>query len=92
MSTTQGPLFGRDTELAVVLGLLDDPAVRTVVLGGPTGVGKTKLALAARDASAFPLSLVVQLWWEWPRWRAPSTSTTLLRRAMHRGPQPADDP
>src|SRR6187431_540345 len=27
-----------------------------------------------------------------PRRRAPSTLTTLLRRAMHRVPQPADDP
>ena len=59
--TMSGPLFGRDTELAVVLGLLGDPAVRTVVLAGPSGVGKTKLALAACDASPYPLAVVVQL-------------------------------
>jgi len=59
--TMSGPLFGRGAELAVVLGLLGDPGVRTVVLVGPSGVGKTKLALAACDASAFPLAVVVQL-------------------------------
>ena len=48
-----GPLIGRADELETVLALIADPAVRAVVLAGPSGVGKTTLALAALDASGF---------------------------------------
>src|SRR4051794_37116455 len=45
--TMTGPLIGRDREVGQAMGLLADPAVRVVVVTGPTGVGKTRLALAA---------------------------------------------
>ena len=38
-------LVGRDAELARILALLADPAMRLVTLTGPGGVGKTRLAL-----------------------------------------------
>ncbi|MBL8952132.1 MAG: AAA family ATPase, partial [Myxococcaceae bacterium] len=41
-----GPVFGRDAELGVLAQLLDGPD-RLVVLVGPAGVGKTRLAWAA---------------------------------------------
>ena len=57
-----GPLIGRADELQAVLGLLADPGVRAVVLAGPSGVGKTKLALAAcRGVGTRPPGLVVPL-------------------------------
>ena len=43
-------LIGRADELHAVLALIADPGVRAVVLAGPSGVGKTKLALAAVEA------------------------------------------
>ena len=43
-------MVGRDTEVAAVLDLLRDPAVRLVSLTGPGGVGKTRVALAAGAA------------------------------------------
>ena len=39
------PLLG--VELAILLGLLDEPRHRIVTLTGPGGVGKTRLAIAA---------------------------------------------
>lgn len=47
LPTPAAPLVDRVEELALVLGLLRDPAVRLVTLSGPGGVGKTRLALAA---------------------------------------------
>ncbi len=38
-------LVGRDVELARILAMLADPAIRLVTLTGPGGVGKTRLAL-----------------------------------------------
>jgi excisionase family DNA binding protein len=38
---------GRDEELARVVSLLEDPAVRVITLTGPGGIGKTRLATAA---------------------------------------------
>ncbi|WP_167762088.1 DUF4062 domain-containing protein [Blastococcus sp. CT_GayMR20] len=47
LPTPTTPLVDRRTELALVLRLLRDPAVRLVTLSGPGGIGKTRLALAA---------------------------------------------
>lgn len=41
------PFVGRVDELARITGRLDDPACRLLVLTGPGGVGKTRLALQA---------------------------------------------
>ncbi|MCA1722672.1 MAG: tetratricopeptide repeat protein [Thermomicrobia bacterium] len=40
------PFFGRDDELAALIGILAPPGARLVTLTGPGGVGKTRLALA----------------------------------------------
>lgn len=40
------PLFGRDEELELVMGLLSQPHARLITLHGPGGIGKTHLALA----------------------------------------------
>jgi predicted ATPase len=47
LPTPATPMVDRQRELALVLGLLRDPAVRLVTLSGPGGIGKTRLALAA---------------------------------------------
>lgn len=48
-------LIGRDREVAQVLALLDDPAIRLVTLLGPGGIGKSRLAIAVAEAAAgFP--------------------------------------
>ena len=44
MSTSPWPLLGRDAELARLAGAIDDPGCGGVVLIGPAGVGKTRLA------------------------------------------------
>ncbi|HET9224322.1 MAG TPA: tetratricopeptide repeat protein, partial [Roseiflexaceae bacterium] len=41
------PLIGRETELAELGALLENPAHRLITIVGPGGVGKTRLALAA---------------------------------------------
>jgi predicted ATPase/DNA-binding SARP family transcriptional activator/Tfp pilus assembly protein PilF len=41
------PLIGRETELADLGALLNDPTVRLITLSGPGGMGKTRLALEA---------------------------------------------
>ncbi len=41
------PFVGRTTELAHISAMLADPACRLVILVGPGGIGKTRLALAA---------------------------------------------
>ncbi|WP_169063682.1 ATP-binding protein [Geodermatophilus dictyosporus] len=50
LPTPPTPMVDRTAELAAVTGLLRDPAVRLVVLTGPGGIGKTRLALAAAAA------------------------------------------
>ncbi len=52
--TPPTPMVDRTAELATVTALLGDPGVRLVVLTGPGGIGKTRLALAAA-AAAEPL-------------------------------------
>ncbi|WP_167760609.1 DUF4062 domain-containing protein [Blastococcus sp. CT_GayMR16] len=47
LPTPPTPLVDRLEELALVTGLLRDPAVRLVTVSGPGGIGKTRLALAA---------------------------------------------
>jgi predicted ATPase/DNA-binding CsgD family transcriptional regulator len=54
------PLLGRDDDLNRLLALLADSDVRAVTLVGPSGVGKTRLALAAVEAMPSP-SVVVPL-------------------------------
>jgi predicted ATPase len=49
LPTPAAPLVDRTDELALVSGLLRDPAVRLVTLVGPGGTGKTRLALAAAE-------------------------------------------
>ncbi len=61
------PLVGREHEVATVVQLLRDPAIRLVTLTGPGGVGKTRLSIAvaaelaqdlARSIAFVPLSPV----------------------------------
>ncbi len=54
LPTPPTPMVDRTAELATVTALLGDPAVRLVVLTGPGGIGKTRIALAAA-AAAEPL-------------------------------------
>ena len=45
LPTQMTPFVGREREIAAVLGLLRNPAVRLVTLTGPGGTGKTRLSL-----------------------------------------------
>jgi predicted ATPase len=49
LPTPAAPLVDRRDELALVTGLLRNPAVRLVTLSGGGGMGKTRLALAAAE-------------------------------------------
>lgn len=48
----EGPLVGREAELALLTERLADPDCRWLTLVGPGGVGKTRLAVAAAAALA----------------------------------------
>lgn len=64
------PFVGREAELAAIESLLAGPAGRLVVLHGPAGVGKSRLALAA--AGRWPVGL---FWIALPQ---PLTAESLL--------------
>jgi predicted ATPase len=49
LPTPATTLVDRAPELALVTGLLRNPAVRLVTLSGPGGIGKSRLALAAAE-------------------------------------------
>ncbi|HEU4321940.1 MAG TPA: winged helix-turn-helix domain-containing protein [Roseiflexaceae bacterium] len=53
------PCIGRETELAELQRLVEQPDIRLLTLHGPGGVGKTRLSLhvAAQSRAAFPLGL-----------------------------------
>jgi predicted ATPase/DNA-binding SARP family transcriptional activator len=46
------PLIGRESELADLGALLENPACRLITIVGPGGIGKTRLALAAAAEQA----------------------------------------
>ncbi len=46
------PFIGRESELALLTGRLEDPQTRLLTLTGPGGIGKTRLALQAALALA----------------------------------------
>ncbi|NTU85853.1 MAG: SARP family transcriptional regulator, partial [Chloroflexales bacterium] len=52
LPTAATPLIGREQELAQIAALLADPAKRVITLVGPSGIGKTRLALAAAEGSS----------------------------------------
>lgn len=56
-----GPLIGREVEVEVVRALLADPEAQVVVLTGPSGIGKTRLALEALPPADVIPSIVVAL-------------------------------
>ena len=49
LPTQTTPFVGRETELAELARLFDDPTVRLLTILGPGGIGKTRLALAAAE-------------------------------------------
>ena len=58
MPVVEWPFVGRDDELAALAAMIADPSSRGVVLAGPPGVGKTRLAAecvarGARDHECF---------------------------------------
>jgi DNA-binding CsgD family transcriptional regulator len=53
------PLIGRDTELAALATMITDPSTRGVVLAGPAGVGKTRLATECTASAALSGQCVV---------------------------------
>ena len=52
LPTPAASLVDRQAELALVTGLLRDPAVRLVTVSGPGGIGKSRLAVAAAQELA----------------------------------------
>jgi len=52
-------LVGREEELDAIRSWIDDPSVRVMVLCGPSGIGKTRLALEATRSR--PIDTVVAL-------------------------------
>ena len=46
------PLLGREREVAEIVGLLGQGAIRLVTLTGPGGIGKTRLGIEAAQKAA----------------------------------------
>jgi predicted ATPase/DNA-binding SARP family transcriptional activator len=52
------PLIGREQELAQIAAYLNNPAAQLITLGGPGGIGKTRLALHAAERCIDPETIL----------------------------------
>lgn len=82
------PFIGREDEVAYLVRQLEDPTVRLLTLTGPSGVGKTRLAIRAgmelcslNEQNALNILLDT---FRIPRWRAPRAAR-ILAHLQHWG-------